>query len=706
MEFSSSLPNDRFPQSASEPPEPDLGVDQFLVCGLGSVGQHCALILKDFGVKVHAIECVRPTEWEIPNLLDCLDGFYLGDCRHIEILEAAQIRHCRAVLLVTADDRLNIEAGLAARSLNPKVRLVVRSAKTNLNDLLEQQLGNYVAFEPTELSAPAFAFAALNSKTLGFFALQNHLFEVVQHSIDRHHPWLNHSNLQQIQGRYSRLLRYHPRSSSEPEKPEKTENFESVKSDQFYQWDPSLSLGVGDQVITIELAERTITRTIAPPSPSVQLRWSDRWFSPSFWRSQLIQWIKVWRDRYRQQIWRVCILCSITILTLLLGGTTLLLIHYPDLHPFKALLTTIVLLLGGYGDVFGNLNTLYPLPWGMQFFSLSLTLAGTAFVGVLYALLTERLLTLRFQFFQRRLPLPRRDHVVIIGLGRVGQQVANLLRTFHQPCIAIATTPPESHLWSEIAMVTGEVHDCLGKVNLAEARSVVAMTDSEMENLEVALMAHAGNPHTGLVIRTYHRRFRDTVAHLFPHTQVLCASELAAEAFAAAAFGENVLSLFRLGSQTILVTDYTIEAGDTLNGLLLGEVAYGYGVVPIFHERAEYKSAQPMPSDDLRLQVGDRMVVLATIEGLKWIEKGQITPPDRIVQVVKALNADAIFQGANEIACITGCTMMTARTLMGKLPQAIPTPLYPHQAFRLVRRLGKAQVQAQILDPANVLVEH
>lgn len=526
---------------------------------------------------------------------------------------------------------------------------------------------------------------------------------MVQHSIDRHHPWLNHSNLQQIQGRYSRLLRYHPRSSSDPEKPEK---FEAVKSDQFYQWDPSLSLGVGDQVITIELAERTITRTIAPPSPSVQLRWSDRWFSPSFWRSQLIQWIKVWRDRYRQQIWRVCILCSITILTLLLGGTTLLLIHYPDLHPFKALLTTIVLLLGGYGDVFGNLNTLYPLPWGMQFFSLSLTLAGTAFVGVLYALLTERLLTLRFQFFQRRLPLPRRDHVVIIGLGQVGQRVANLLRTFHQPCIAIATTPPESHLWSEIAMVTGEVHDCLGKVNLAEARSVVAMTDSEMENLEVALMAHAANPHTGLVIRTYHRRFRDTVAHLFPHTQVLCASELAAEAFAAAAFGENVLSLFRLGSQTILVTDYTIEAGDTLNGLLLGEVAYGYGVVPIFHERAEYKSAQPMPSDDLRLQVGDRMVVLATIEGLKWIEKGQITPPDRIVQVVKALNADAIFQGANEIACITGCTMMTARTLMGKLPQAIPTPLYPHQAFRLVRRLGKAQVQAQILDPANVLVEH
>ena len=199
------------------------------------------------------------------------------------------------------------------------------------------------------------------------------------------------------------------------------------------------------------------------------------------------------------------------------------------------------------------------------------------------------------------------------------------------------------------------------------------------------------------MIRTYHRRFRDTVAKLFPDTQVLCASELAAEAFAAAVFGENVLSLFRLDHQTILVTDYTIETGDTLNGLLLGEVAYGYGVVPIFHERAAYESAQCMPSDDLRLQEGDRMVVLATIEGLKLIEKGRLTPPCWKVLLTEALNVDAVFQGANEIACITGCSMRDAREAMGNLPQLLPTLLYRHQAFRLVRRLRKAQVTAQAL---------
>jgi len=672
----------------------DQGTDQFLVCGLGSVGQHCAAILKDFGVVVHAIERAEPTEWEIPNLLGYLDGFYLGDCRHAEILEAAQIRYCRAALLVTADDRINIEAGLAARALNPHIRLVVRSAKANLNTLLAEQLGNYVSFEPTELSAPAFAFAALNSETIGFFRLNHFLFSAVQHVIDPHHPWLTHSSLQQLQKRHCRLLCHH-----RPHRPEAFD--EGYPHDQFYGWDPDAAVQVGDRIITIEVTEQSLTTSNAPFRYHGDQSWLDRWVMPWFhrshWQQSLQTWAELWSDRYQQQIWRVLILCSLTIFSLLLGGTVLLWRHYPDLSLGRAFLTTIVLLLGGYGDIFGDIDFVSPLPWPVQAFSLSLTLAGTAFVGVLYALLTERLLTLRFQFFQHRLPIPKRDHVVIIGLGRVAQRVMELLHSFRQPCVAIVNKEADTKLWNQVPIVVSETQSALGKVHLANARSVIAMTESEMDNLEVALMAHAANPLTGLVIRTYHRRFRDTVAKLFPDTQVLCASELAAEAFAAAAFGENVLSLFRLNHQTILVTDYTIEAGDTLNGLLLGEVAYGYGVVPIFHERAAYESAQCMPSDDLRLQEGDRMVVLATIEGLKLIEKGRLTPPCWKVLITEALNVDAVFQGANEIACITGCAMQEARSAMVNLPQLLPILLYRHQAFRLVCRLRKAQVTAQAL---------
>ncbi|WP_292871643.1 hypothetical protein [Nostoc sp. LPT] len=53
--------------------------------------------------------------------------------------------------------------------------------------------------------------------------------------------------------------------------------------------------------------------------------------------------------------------------------------------------------------------------------------------------------------------------------------------------------------------------------------------------------------------------------------------------FACAAFGENVLSLFHLNEQIVMVTEYKIEDGDTLNGLLLSEIASGYSVVPILY---------------------------------------------------------------------------------------------------------------------------
>jgi hypothetical protein len=196
----------------------------------------------------------------------------------------------------------------------------------------------------------------------------------------------------------------------------------------------------------------------------------------------------------------------------------------------------------------------------------------------------------------------------------------------------------------------------------------------------------------------------NNLAQLLPDAQVLCAYALAAEAFAGAAFGENIDSLFRLNNQTILVTEYVIEADDTLHDLLLSEVAYGYGVVPILHQK-DQETPTFMPSDDIRLTLGDRMVVLATSSGLRCIEQGRIgiTPKNWRVEVQKALTQDAIFEGANAIARISGCSLSTARGLMHNLPGTLRSPLYKHQAQRLVRMLSKSQVIARIVPIANVL---
>jgi hypothetical protein len=66
------------------------------------------------------------------------------------------------------------------------------------------------------------------------------------------------------------------------------------------------------------------------------------------------------------------------------------------------------------------------------------------------------------------------------------------------------------------------------------------------------------------------------------------------------------------------------------------------------------------------------------------------------VHIEKALTQDAIFEGANEIVRVSGCSISIARQLMANLPVNLPFLLYKHQAQRLVRHLNKIQVIAHL----------
>ncbi len=164
-----------------------------LVCGLGRLGQHSVAALKLFGVPVHGVDVRAREQWEIADFPSLLSSFSLGDCRAAEVLQKAHIGRCRAVLLVTRDERINIAAAFAVRSLHPDIRIVIRSAQKNLNDLLAGHLGNFVAYEPSDLSAPAFALAALGDdtglETDGLFRLLVRLMRVVGVTVTKQHPW-------------------------------------------------------------------------------------------------------------------------------------------------------------------------------------------------------------------------------------------------------------------------------------------------------------------------------------------------------------------------------------------------------------------------------------------------------------------------------------------------------------------------------------
>jgi Trk K+ transport system NAD-binding subunit len=688
--------------NASNDPDPALdanGAAQagFLVCGLGSLGQHCVVNLKTFGVPVYGVNQTMPDQWEIANFDHLIDHLVIGDCRSSPVLEQAGVRHCRAVLLVTQDERVNLEAALTARVLNPQVQIVMRSHQQNLNDLLEQQLDHFIAFEPTQLAAPAFALEALGDTLLGYFTLEGHRFQVVRQRLQAGHPWCRHRPLHEINSRQRRLLSHHGISG------DTTGRLPVSPSSLFHRWLPNTRLQEGDEVILIE-CDSALTPSPSVPEEAKPLIRRQRGQRLRQWLALWGQWStlkaglwSLWLGGGRSsQIRQVAILCGAPVVALCLLGTVLFKANAPaEVSHFEAFLLTFITLFGGYGDVYETLAE-FDHPRLVQSFGVLITLAGAAFVGVLYALLTEKLLSLRFEFMERRPPVPERDHVVVIWLGRVGRQVINLLQELKQPVVGIMPHVADTDLLPTVPLLTGDIATALDRANLGTAKSVVAVSDDEIQNLELGLMSHRFNPHCRAIIRTYDQRFTDRVAQIFPFTQVICASAISAEAFAGAAFGEDVLALFRLHHQTVLVPQYTIEADDTLNGLLLSEVAYGYGVVPIWHQRPHH-IGQAMPSEDTVLHPGDRLVILASISGLHRIEQHQLAPKISVVEVEAALTSDARFDGATEIARITGLTLGTARQLMAQIPARIPQPLYQHQALRLVRHLNRIQVKAQVL---------
>lgn len=683
------------PEPLPLPNAPHSLVDRFLVCGLGSLGQYVVYTLKQFSTPsyhphITAIDRAMPTELEVPQLLDMLaETPIIDDCRSEPVLLRAGVQQCRTVLIVTSNESVNIETAIAARRLNPAIRLVVRSSRQSLNQLLKQRLDNFVAFEPTELPAQTFALAGLNAGILGSFSIGPCRLQVVEHLVPPQDYRFDGFLASNLHKKTLRLLSYRP-TATEPSALPPTRAF--------YHWQPETRIHAGDTVAFIEWVEQG--EPPHPPDPTGDpnplqalgeaLR---RWLTHA-----LAHGPRVWQWVQAQQARQVIAVGVLTALLLWIVGTVMLKSAVPEMSWQKAIASGAILLLGGYGDLFGGLDN-DPVPGWVQFAGLLITLLSFLFVLGGLGLLAESLLSARFDFLKKRLPIPQRHHVVLVGLGRLGQRVATLLREFKQPLVAITEQTDHHSLPESFPILTGDVMTHLARVNLASAKSIMVLTDDQMLNLEVALMARnlarQADRDIGLVIRAYNQRFSDNLADLLPDARVLAAYALAGEAFAGAAFGENILALFRLNNQTILVTEYSIAEDDTLVGKLLAEVAYGYHVVPIFHQRqgADPKTETSeflMPSDDRRLQVGDRLIVLASINGLRRIEHNDITPPHRWqLHAQKPLNDAFLHYIGNDLARISGCSLDEARSFMKRLPGVMELALYDHQAHRLQQELGR-----------------
>ena len=662
--------------------------DRFIICGLGSLGQHSVVNLKKFDydpfeVQITAIDRRPVSTWEIDDIPNQLAvPPIVGDCRREDVLRAAGIAESRAILIVTSDESVNVECAIAARRLNPNIQIILRSSRHSLNELLARQLGNFVALDATELPAMTFALAGLGDDTVSVFTIGRHRFRVVDRVVEAGDSRFDQRPVRQLHRPRFRLLDLTP-----VDRPRQPMGWATTASSVFHRWQPHVQVSPGDRIAYIELERGNGAQP------------KGNWFTVFFQeigdiRLDFARRVSRLRQASEQSLSRVGAIAFSTAIVLWAAGTLLLKATVTDITWTRAISAGATLLLGGYGDVFGGLGTPRAPGWVMLT-CLMITITSILVVLGVFGLLAERLLNSRYDFLQRQPRLPRSEHVIVVGLGRIGRKVTSLLMDLSQPIVAISEEPrPE--LFGQIPLLVGDVVKELLAANLTTAKSLIAVTDDQMLNLEVALLAAERNlTHNRTfspVVRTRNQEFSENLSALMPDAQTFCPYALSAEAFAGAAFGENILGLFRLSGQTILIVEYSIAQGDTLAGYPLAKIAYGYGVVPILQETQD-RSGQLctviLPTDEQHLKVGDRLYLLSSINGLRRIERGEMTPPRRWHLSLDA-PASAEAKTIQLLAKLADCGLGAAQNVVQAAPkQVLEVNLYDYQAAHIVQKLGQ-----------------
>jgi voltage-gated potassium channel Kch len=141
--------------------------------------------------------------------------------------------------------------------------------------------------------------------------------------------------------------------------------------------------------------------------------------------------------------------------------------------------------------------------------ALSALMLLTSFVltAMFTAGLVDRMLGTRLAGLVGLRALPRRDHVIVVGLGQIGLRLCFELRALGVPVVAIErdADAPNVRLAQEyrIPVVIGRGGDrfLLRRLAMGRARAIAAVTSDELENIAVVMAALAERPEIRVVLR-------------------------------------------------------------------------------------------------------------------------------------------------------------------------------------------------------------
>jgi voltage-gated potassium channel Kch len=136
-------------------------------------------------------------------------------------------------------------------------------------------------------------------------------------------------------------------------------------------------------------------------------------------------------------------------------------------------------------------------PTWFKLFSAAMMLAGLAFTALFTAGVVNRLIDRRLIAIVGRRIAPRRDHVIVVGLGQVGLRLCLLLRELRVPVLAIESNRDADYVARArdyglpVVIGRGGSRHLLKRVSTSRARALAAVTSDEIENIAIVVAAHS-----------------------------------------------------------------------------------------------------------------------------------------------------------------------------------------------------------------------
>lgn len=569
-----------------------------LICGMGGLGQACLRILMGFDAEIHCIDQCKP-RWSDGLLAErCDSNLTIGDMRSPQTLRQARAGDARAVLLLSHDSGINLEAALQVRLINPRAQLVVRTnSSRSLERQLQQRLPGLAVVDPSLLTAGVFANALRTDGSEAAFVLGDELFHVRSRTL-AHDSALD---LFDLMGRRERLVQWLPAAGSPGGAP----------ASQW--WDLDQRPRRGDRLLCLELAITLESR----PRRRHRLRVAlTRW-----WQGLENLVNQVQHNLRQRDPW------------LLWGGGLLLLALVAGSRLFGSgslpggLLLTLALLKGEFLDAVGVLMEESPTATpnlGLAYLSLLYALVGTLLTAWLVALILDRLLAQRLGRRQPR-PLPAGSrYVLLLEGGRLAERLESQLKLQKFNVVRVETDDAARAMAGEAFARLDQAERALRR---SRCEAVGVLGTDLVDNLDLALDLQERWPGVRLAVQAQSLVDGAKLSGLLTGMQVINPLQVAADAVVATAFGERVRGVLRLAEGNLLLTDYRIEAGDTLSGLSLATVAGGYGLIPLRVMPMGHRKPIVLPKPEQVLHPGDSLVVMANLQALLAVENGTLTPP-------------------------------------------------------------------------------